>query len=437
MRLSNVIMQLRKVASHPFLFDWPIDYATGQPVVNKNLVEASGKMLLLNRLLDALFARKHKVLLFSQFTSMLDIIEVRLLFLSLSSFTDKANGRLTPTTAFLGTTPCVLQDWATEFKGLKICRIDGNTKQAERQRQMNEFNNAGEEDGVCRLFILSTRAGGLGINLVAADTVIFCSSLSFALRLSLSLFVPRARTLERCLNLLTRPPLVSGVIDDQDWNPQMDLQAQDRAHRIGQKRPVLIFRLVTAHTVEEKILKKAGAKRRLEAMVIADGKFKGGVGQEKRVSAIDEATALLKLEGDKIDLVDAGDKIIAYVFLLLSLLNSVNSGVEMLTSRALFLWAITATTTSRCCSTDRPRRTVEPRAGTLPSRPAGRSRRQKSRRARARTRCLRFLRRQRTTSMTAWPTCATSESGDRVLPGEAWVVWASVLDCIPIRYGLF
>jgi ATP-dependent DNA helicase len=85
MRLSNVIMQLRKVASHPFLFDWPIDYATGQPVVNKNLVEASGKMLLLNRLLDALFARKHKVLLFSQFTSMLDIIEVRLLFLSLSS----------------------------------------------------------------------------------------------------------------------------------------------------------------------------------------------------------------------------------------------------------------------------------------------------------------------------------------------------------------
>jgi ATP-dependent DNA helicase len=207
----------------------------------------------------------------------------------------------------------VLQDWATEFKGLKIYRIDGNTKQAERQRQMNEFNNAGEEDGVCRLFILSTRAGGLGINLVAADTVIFCSSLPFALRLSLSLFVPRARTLERCLNLLTRPPLVSGVLDDQDWNPQMDLQAQDRAHRIGQKRPVLIFRLVTAHTVEEKILKKAGAKRRLEAMVIADGKFKGGVGQEKRVSAIDEATALLKLEGDKIDLVDAGDKIIAYV----------------------------------------------------------------------------------------------------------------------------
>lgn len=118
----------------------------------------------------------------------------------------------------------------------------------------------------------------------------------------------------------------------------MDLQAQDRAHRIGQKRPVLIFRLVTAHTVEEKILKKAGAKRRLEAMVIADGKFKGGVGQEKRVSAIDEATALLKLEGDKIDLVDAGDKIIAYVFLLPSLLNSVDSGVEMLTSRALFLW---------------------------------------------------------------------------------------------------
>lgn len=80
MRLLNVVMQLRKVASHPFLFDWPIDHRTGQAVINKDLVEASGKMLLLNRLLDALFERKHKVLLFSQFTTMLNIIEVSLTF---------------------------------------------------------------------------------------------------------------------------------------------------------------------------------------------------------------------------------------------------------------------------------------------------------------------------------------------------------------------
>lgn len=90
MKLQNMIMQLRKVSfaepsrsvrmlrvqisSHPFLFDWPADPKTGQLVVNEDLVNASGKMLLLNRLLDELFARGHKVLLFSQFTTMLDVI---------------------------------------------------------------------------------------------------------------------------------------------------------------------------------------------------------------------------------------------------------------------------------------------------------------------------------------------------------------------------
>lgn len=70
-------MQLRKVCSHPFLFDWPVDPQTGQQVINDELVNASGKMLLLDQLLTELFARGHKVLLFSQFTTMLDIIEVR------------------------------------------------------------------------------------------------------------------------------------------------------------------------------------------------------------------------------------------------------------------------------------------------------------------------------------------------------------------------
>jgi ATP-dependent DNA helicase len=74
MRLQNIVMQLRKVSSHPFLFDWPVDEETNSFVVNEDLVNASGKMLLLNRLLDALFDRGHKVLLFSQFTTMLDVI---------------------------------------------------------------------------------------------------------------------------------------------------------------------------------------------------------------------------------------------------------------------------------------------------------------------------------------------------------------------------
>ena len=75
--LKNVIMQLRKVCQHPFLFHWPRDARTRQPVLGDELVAASGKMMVLERLLDALFARGHKVLLFSQFTTMLDIIEVR------------------------------------------------------------------------------------------------------------------------------------------------------------------------------------------------------------------------------------------------------------------------------------------------------------------------------------------------------------------------
>jgi len=81
MKLQNTVMQLRKVCSHPFLFDWPIDPATMEPILGEELVNASGKMMVLDRLLRELFKRKHKVLLFSQFTTMLDIIEVRSSFI--------------------------------------------------------------------------------------------------------------------------------------------------------------------------------------------------------------------------------------------------------------------------------------------------------------------------------------------------------------------
>lgn len=76
MKLQNTVMQLRKVCSHPFLFDWPVNPITMEPVLNEELITASGKMMVLERLLDELFSRGHKVLLFSQFTTMLDIIEV-------------------------------------------------------------------------------------------------------------------------------------------------------------------------------------------------------------------------------------------------------------------------------------------------------------------------------------------------------------------------
>jgi ATP-dependent DNA helicase len=157
-----MIMQLRKAANHPYLFDWPVIPGTDDYLVDASIVHASGKMMVLERLLPALFRDNHKVLLFSQFTTMLNII----------------------------------QDWAEQVHDWECCRIDGGVNQDERQQQIKKFN----EDKDVRLFLLSTRAGGLGINLTAADTV---------------------------------------IIFDSDWNPQQDLQAQDRAHRIGQTRVLL------------------------------------------------------------------------------------------------------------------------------------------------------------------------------------------------------
>jgi len=168
--LQNMIMQLRKAANHPYLFDWPVIPGTDTYLVDSSIVNVSGKMLILERLLPALFSDNHKVLLFSQFTTMLDIIE----------------------------------DWATQLHEWNCCRIDGGVSQDDRQKQIKLFNT----DKKTKLFLLSTRAGGLGINLTAADTV---------------------------------------IIFDSDWNPQQDLQAQDRAHRIGQTRvPYSMSNLIEA-----------------------------------------------------------------------------------------------------------------------------------------------------------------------------------------------
>jgi ATP-dependent DNA helicase len=161
MHLQNVLMQLRKVCSHPFLFDWPLDPRTNQPVVDEQLADASGKMMVLERLLEALFARGHKVLVFSQFVTMLNVIEVIesccLLSCPFLLLTDDGDG----------------QDWAREFKQWPLCRIDGSTAPLERRAEMERFQHGGKKPDAPRLFLLSTRAGELGINLTAADTVVF------------------------------------------------------------------------------------------------------------------------------------------------------------------------------------------------------------------------------------------------------------------------
>ncbi|CAG2233299.1 DDM1 [Mytilus edulis] len=120
------------------------------------------------------------------------------------------------------------------LRSYSYCRLDGGYSLDERKEQMDAFNS----DKDMFIFLLSTRAGGLGINLTAADTV---------------------------------------ILYDSDWNPQCDLQAQDRCHRIGQTSPVVVYRFVTANTIDQRIVERAAAKRKLEKMVIHKGKFKTGI----------------------------------------------------------------------------------------------------------------------------------------------------------------
>jgi ATP-dependent DNA helicase len=194
-KMMNPIMQARLACNSPHNFYWP--WMDESSTVDETLVSASGKMLLLDRLVPYLFKKGHKILIFSQFKTQLDI----------------------------------LQDWATQLRNWPCCRIDGAIAQADRQAQIKAFNT----DKSHKIFLLSTRAGGQGINLVAADTV---------------------------------------ILFDSDWNPQQDLQAQDRAHRIGQTKPVIVYRLATKGTVEQTLLEKADSKRRLERLVIQKGKFR-------------------------------------------------------------------------------------------------------------------------------------------------------------------
>jgi ATP-dependent DNA helicase len=195
-KLGNTLAQLRLACNSPLNFYNPWAIETDLPV-DESIVRSSGKMMLLDRLLPALFEEDHKVLIFSQFTTQLDILE----------------------------------DYCRTLRGWGTCRIDGSVAQASRREQIQSFNN----DPAYKVFLLSTRAGGQGINLASADTV---------------------------------------ILFDSDFNPQQDLQAQDRCHRIGQERPVIVYRLATKDTVEESLLNSADAKRRLEKLVIKKGGFK-------------------------------------------------------------------------------------------------------------------------------------------------------------------
>ncbi|XP_022175551.1 lymphocyte-specific helicase-like [Myzus persicae] len=193
--LLNPFIQLKKISNHPYLVHMPLIPGQKRILVDENIVKASGKFLILDAMLSKLKLLGHKVLLFSTMTQLLDLIEEFLI-----------------------------------FRSYEYTRLDGSMKIATRVEAINTFTN----DPDCFLMLISTRAGGLGLNLTAADTV---------------------------------------IIFDSDWNPQCDLQAQDRCHRIGQVKPVVVYRLCTKSTVDEKILAHAAAKRKLEKIVIGNGTF--------------------------------------------------------------------------------------------------------------------------------------------------------------------
>lgn len=192
-RLLNIVMQLRKCCNHPYLFEGA---EPGPPyTTDEHLVFNAGKMVMLDRLLVRLKKAGSRVLIFSQMSRLLDILEDY----------------------------CVFRDF-------KYCRIDGGTAHEDRIAAIDDYNKPDSEKFV---FLLTTRAGGLGINLTSADIV---------------------------------------VLYDSDWNPQADLQAMDRAHRIGQTKQVVVYRFVTENAIEEKVLERAAQKLRLDQLVIQQGR---------------------------------------------------------------------------------------------------------------------------------------------------------------------
>ncbi|XP_064422060.1 chromodomain-helicase-DNA-binding protein 2 isoform X2 [Latimeria chalumnae] len=188
----NIVMELKKCCNHCYLIKLPDENEKESRQENlMTLIKCSGKLILLDKLLMRLRERGSRVLIFSQMVRMLDILAEYL-----------------------------------AIKHYPFQRLDGSIKGELRKQALDHFNAESSED-FC--FLLSTRAGGLGINLASADTV---------------------------------------VIFDSDWNPQNDLQAQARAHRIGQKKQVNIYRLVMRGTVEEEIIERAKKKMVLDHLVI-------------------------------------------------------------------------------------------------------------------------------------------------------------------------
>ena len=188
-RLNNLLMALRSACNHPYLFDGVESVAIdGQPT--QEIVNASGKMVVLEKLVHKLLERGHRIVIFSQFTRMLDIIS----------------------------------DYFS-WKGIETSRLDGSTNRVMREVLITQFNKPKSETDI---FLLSTRAGGEGVNLASADTI---------------------------------------ILFDSDWNPQVDNQAMARVHRIGQTKTVHVYRLVISRKRRGAHFAKGTEKTFLDGMI--------------------------------------------------------------------------------------------------------------------------------------------------------------------------
>jgi chromodomain-helicase-DNA-binding protein 7 len=195
--LLNIMMELRKCCNHPYLIKGVEDDITStfrsKEDLLKSLIHCSGKMVLIDKLLPKLKEGGHKILVFSQMVKVLDLLEEYLL-----------------------------------SKSYSFERLDGTIRGNDRQAAIDRFSKPESDRFV---FLLSTRAGGLGINLTAADTV---------------------------------------IIFDSDWNPQNDIQAQARAHRIGQKQLVKVYRLITRNTYEWQMFDRSSKKLGLDQAILTN-----------------------------------------------------------------------------------------------------------------------------------------------------------------------
>lgn len=192
-KLSNPAVQLRKCVNHPYLF---YQDHSNLMMDSPDLWRSAGKFNMLDACIMKLLKTGHRLLIFNQMTKVVD-----------------------------------LQERLLRYRDIPFYRLDGSTGPEDRKAMVEDFNSPDSEINV---FLLTTRAGGLGVNLQTADSV---------------------------------------IIFDSDWNPSMDKQAQDRAHRIGQQKEVLVLRMITANSIEQDVMQRASFKQGLEQKIIGAGKF--------------------------------------------------------------------------------------------------------------------------------------------------------------------